>query len=346
MDSSDDVGRPTGQRGCCWVRWDGVITVCRRLLPLTVAALAASAVVVTAVQAGSLPADSPRAGDDSLPPTPAEFDDPEFQVDLALGLLSADELGAYLRWDAERGELAVQECMNNAGFDYVPMTDDDGTSLVDAVAPETADERGLWGFGLLPAMDPANYADDPTPELTLVDPNADVVAALGDDDQTFWYMLQAECRTVGMMRSTPLDNPDVYELVGAAHERIFSDPRVLAADAEWAACMAAAGQPFADRAEMTSVLADEAMLERFWQAQAWEPSSPENAEFLAAVERERAAAVADLECTAAVEAAAREVAAEERATLLAQWHTIDWSKPPMGMEIAPDGTADAAFDQV
>lgn len=289
---------------------------------------AATLAAVAGLGAGS-PSFAAAPPDDTAT-TPSDYDDPEFQVDLALGLLPAAEFGAYLRWDADRSESAVQACMNNAGFDYVPMIGDDGVSMVESVAEDTIEDRAKWGFGLLPAMDPANFDTAPESELELVDPNAEVVAALSDEEQSLWYALQAECRTT-TRESTPLDNPDVYELVVAAHEEIFSDPRVLAADQQWSDCMADAGQPFADRAEMTLVLADDAMLEHFWMSEAWEASSPDHDDFVAAVERERAAAVADLECTDVVDAAAREVAAEVRQDLLAQWDTIDWSKPPLGL---------------
>lgn len=284
---------------------------------------AAAAVLGAApVAAGTTPEPQPDGA--------ARYDDPEFQVDLALGLLPAADVSAYLRWDAERSELAVQACMGSAGFEYVPMIGDAAAALVDEVPEETAEERQRWGFGLLPAMDPANYEEGADTIEVLADPNAEVVDALDADQQALWFALQAECRDLDMLQSDPLNNPDVYELAVAAHEAIFSDPRVLAAEAGWAECMAAAGQPFADRAEMTVVLTDETMLGRFWSSEAWNESSPDHADFVVAVERERAAAVADLECTVAVEVAAREVAAEQRDHVLAQWDTIDWSKPPLG----------------
>ncbi len=71
----------------------------------------------SAVPGSSTPADEPTVG-----PPPGDLD---FQVDMMLGLVPQDEMEAYYRDEGVQRELRIQECMNEAGFEYNPENVDE-----------------------------------------------------------------------------------------------------------------------------------------------------------------------------------------------------------------------------
>lgn len=292
----------------------------------------------------SAPASPPPSS--ASAPVATDYTSVEFQVDLALGLLEPAEIEAYYRADALQTEAAIESCMAAAGFEYVPLDEATLGTLVSGEPERSEETISQWGFYVLTTLDPtlqpgvgeveAVDAVDAVDAAEIVDPNAEIVAALSDDDRNVWYVQLGTCGDEQFAaRVDPLSNPDVMAVIGSFLDVVGADPRVVAAEQGWAECMTAAGQPFATKEEMSIAVQDPALFERFAASSAWEPASPDHADWQAAVDREIAVALADHRCTPAFDEAYLAVVAERKPELVAAWESVGWDRPVGSLDAVP-----------
>jgi hypothetical protein len=308
----------------------------RSLATGSAAAWALLLVTVGAVSAagdGTAPDDSAPSG--SVPATlPADEraegappEDLELQIDIMLGLLPDDQMEAYYREQEVGHQLAIQQCMNEAGFEYNP--EDPGTMSADPLADLSPVEYAeQWGFGVYTMMDPEN-----SPYTDLGQdyewPNQEIVDALSTSEQNAWFEVNNRCTTDAYMEDDLWRNPMVQQSIADFYADVDNDPRTRDAVTAWVACMEEAGHPFASQEDMQASIVDEELQNEFYETAAWEPDSPSHAEWTAMVEQEIGIAVADANCSPALDEARDEVAADLRPALVEVWQTIDWSLPPV-----------------
>ncbi len=257
---------------------------------------------------------------------PAPPEDIEFQIDMILGLVPQDEMDDYYHDQNDRQQLAIQECMNEAGFEYVP---EDNFFSADPFADLSPIEYAeQWGFGNYTMMDPDNQ---PFAEIDqeYVWPNQEIVDGLSASEQNAWFELNNRCSQDAWMEDDPYRNPMVQQAMEDFETDIENDPRMGAAQEAWQACMEEAGHPFTDHEDMWNSVWDQDLVDEFYETEAWEADSPNHAEWQAKVDEEIGVAVADATCSPALYEVREEVSAELRPALVEVWQTIDWSLPPV-----------------
>jgi hypothetical protein len=261
--------------------------------------------------------------------------DAEYAVDILLGLVPQEEMEAFWNAEEEQRQLAIQACMNEAGFEYNPEVQ---AAFFDPMAGLTPLEYAeQWGFGMWTMMDPESPmnagADDEWP-------NEDVVNALSQSEQDAWYELNNRC-----WNDAYTDDDDVYRnpMVQQALEDFYTDvendPRVQAALDGWRDCMEEAGYPYASEQAMYDAIYGGEENEEIWELQsqffeseAWKPESADHDQWQQLVDEEIGTAVANATCSTPVQEAREEVTAELRPGLVDVWQTIDWSLPPVTFE--------------
>lgn len=278
----------------------------------------------------SVPSASPTSGpassvaDDAAGsgPPPGDVD---FQVDMILGLVPEDEMNAYFEEQNERQELAIQACMNDAGFEYNIQA----TTMFEDPLGEygTVEYAEQWGYGVYTTMDPETspYANM---DEEFVWPNQEIVDALSSAEQNAWFEVNNRCSQDAYVTDDPYRNPMVQQALEDFENQVEADPRMRAAQDAWVDCMEEAGHPFAAPEEIFETIYDEDLQQQFFDSEAWKPSSEDHAEYLAMVETEIGIAVADATCSPALQDAREEVVADLRPALVDVWQTIDWSLPP------------------
>jgi hypothetical protein len=261
--------------------------------------------------------------------------DAEYAVDMLLGLIPQEEMEAYWKAEEEQRQLAIQECMNEAGFEYAL---DVQAAFFDPMAGLTPLEYAeQWGFGMWTMMDPES------PMNAGADyewPNEDIVNALSTSEQNAWYEVNNRCFTEAFAEGDEVyRNPMVQQALDDFYTDVENDPRVQAALDGWRDCMEAAGYPFAsEQAMYDSVYGqgdDEEMWElqsQFFESEAWKPESEDHEQWQQLVDEEIGTAVANATCSTPVQEAREEVTAELRPGLVEVWQTIDWSLPPVTFE--------------
>jgi hypothetical protein len=272
------------------------------------------------------PVASPPDGDgQSSGPPPG---DPEFQVDMILGLVPEDEMQDYWNEQGDRQQLAIQACMNEAGFEYVPENPED-MIFVDPLAELSPLEYAeQWGFGVYTMMDPESSPYSVVSE-DFVWPNQEVVDGLTAAEQNAWFEVNNRCSTDAYTDEDPFRNPMVQQAIEDFYTEVESDPRVRSAVEAWRACMEAAGHPFASQDDMYEEMYDSDKQDQFWESEAWEPDSADHAEWQSMVEREIGIAVANAECGPPLEDVRQVVVRDLRPGFAEVWQTIDWSLPPV-----------------
>ena len=121
----------------------------------------------------------------------------------------------------------------------------------------------------------------------------------------------------------------VQQAIEDFYTDVENDPRVLDAKEVWLACMEEAGHPFASEDDMWETVYDEDLQNKFWESSAWEPDSPDHAEWQSMVELEIGIAVANAGCSPPLQEVRQEVVADLRPAFVEVWQTIDWSLPPV-----------------
>lgn len=222
-----------------------------------------------------------------------------------------------------RSEEIVAACMIEQGFEY----EQQDMSAVNETIEESEEDAKQYGseeyvaehgYGMSTSFEPAEGEDA---EEQWVDPNADYVAGMSEQEQTAYYAAlygeqpetvdgeapagdwttqgcqgkaQHEVYEEGQAWADP-DFASLQEEMTALYERAQSDPKVTEANTAWATCMADAG--FADHTtpeEAMTAISDEfnTLLSSITE-EAPEPDPAALAEFK---EKEIGTAVADFRC--------------------------------------------------
>ena len=245
----------------------------RRLTIATASGLAA-ALLLGACAGGALSDDDGAASEpEALPNTAGDVFVPgpldEFQARI-FGY-AFDEAGAadtHARYVEENNatELRVAECMAAQGFTYYPnlLSVDDGAGV--RSLPVADDDGPMWGtlefaqaFGYAISLDPWGDVVDHPLMPAVDDPNAEVIEGMSEAELEAWSTaLWGEVQTgdydpllAGCWGQASADNWQVdYESfeqlsdeMNQLYSAIWADPRLSDLDAEWSACMAAAGLP-------------------------------------------------------------------------------------------------------
>ena len=273
------------------------------------------------VPGSSVPADEPAGGQ----PPPGDID---FQVDMMLGLVPEDEMEAYYLEEGEQRELKIQECMNEAGFEYNPENVEEMYSFDPYAGLSPVEYAEQWGFGMYTMMDPESTMSQDLGQ-DYVWPNEDIVNSLSAAEQAAWYEVNNRCSNEAWTEDDPYSNPMVQQAIEDFYTDVENDPRVVGAKEAWLACMEEAGHPFASEEDMWETIYDDELQQQFWESEAWKPDSPDYAEWQSMVEQEIGVAVANATCAPPLEEARQEVVADLRPEFVEVWQTIDWSLPPV-----------------
>ncbi|WP_066582454.1 hypothetical protein [Cellulomonas timonensis] len=215
-------------------------------------------------------------------------------------------------------ENIVAACMQEAGFEYTPR-EVSGSSFewdedLEWGSEEFAEKHG-YGYSI------GSESEDGE-EAVQVDPNADYVAAMSESEQaaywealwgpeqpealdeeaeTTWDWTTAGCNgkasneTYGSTMSA-YEDPAFVELqdeIGTLYEKVASDPKLTALDAEWSDCMNEAGFDFAKVPDAATSISDA-------YSALWESAAPDGSTDKAAEtelrEKEMSTAIADAKC--------------------------------------------------
>lgn len=239
---------------------------------------------------------------------------------------SPEEMDAQTR---ER-EALIAACMQEQGFEYTPMDPaTDGSSPLEEGDAEQVDYdseeyAATEGYGVTTYDESDEGQEEPVEEY--VDPNEDYVAAMSETEQTAFYEalngpaveydedapeeeLEYDWTTAGCYGAADheVNGQQVYddpafkslnEDIEALYETTQSDPRIVAIDAEWSACMSDAGfTGFAKQPEAAESIyeAANALYENSGSTEE-EYVSPDPEAVAEVTERELATAVADARC--------------------------------------------------
>jgi hypothetical protein len=309
----------------------GAVAVAALIVPASVAGAAAddtepgepstpTSQAATSEDGTSVSATSVEGGDSPPGPPPGDID---FQVDMMLGLVPEDEMNDYWSEQSQRQQVRIQECMNEAGFEY-NLENTDDMVFIDPLAELTPLEYAeQWGFGTYTTMDPETspYNDI---DQEYVWPNEEIVNSLSAAEQNAWFEVNNRCSNEAYTEEDPYRNPMVQQALEDFFTEVESDPRMA-----WRVCMEEAGQPFANPEDMYEEMFDDDTINEFYETEAWEPDSENHAEWQRLVEREIAVAVANANCAPALDETREEVTADLRPALVEVWQTIDWSLPPV-----------------
>jgi len=282
----------------------------RKNLRWTAPAIIGAVIVLAGCTGGSAP-----SGDDAQSPLG------EYFSALYGGDLSPEEQEArYAADDKEREEL-MAACMQEQGFEYQPVNNSVYSTSSDGEEwkPDDREWVSQWGYGAIdyPGSDAPPVPEDDMP----VDPNADYVQSLSESEQTaYWEALygptpseeelgedgsyeynwetagcqgQADHEMTGddPMQSGEFD--DILDTLNTFYEDVQTSPEMTALDAEWAACMDAAGHPgFVQQYDAQSSIYDE--LNEFYESSG--DQGPDEAALDALQKTEIELALADLDC--------------------------------------------------
>ena len=167
--------------------------------------------------------------------------------------------------DAERQaeEEMLAACMAEQGFHYYIIVHPPDFSVQVATPPAgfPAEESREWfeqfGFGI--STDPYSWQQFENPDGEFVDPNQEQLDAMSEAEREAWYEAlwgppmegewdwsQAGCsgRVQQVLRpATPDQFQALQDEMWQLGDQISSDPRIIALNSEWTACMAVAGEP-------------------------------------------------------------------------------------------------------
>ncbi|MPQ99845.1 hypothetical protein GB931_18365 [Modestobacter sp. I12A-02628] len=242
------------------------------------------------------------------------------------GDLSEEEQQARFEEQQREQEEIVAQCMQDEGFEYTPA--DNGsfsTSDGSEYRPEDRDWVEQYGYGAINSP----FNEQPPPEEEYVDPNADYVMSLSESEQqafnealygppvpedqmsedgSYEYDWEASGCTGRAQHEVTGEDPSqseefrpLFDAINELYETAASSPDMTALDAEWAACMDAAGQPgFSVQADAQNSIYEEqsALYEDAGSGELGEapPPQPGDAVFDALAEKEVELALVDLDC--------------------------------------------------
>ena len=237
--------------------------------------------------------------------------------------LNEQEFTTYV----EEVESLIAQCMAEAGFEYVPV---DVTAILEVgvwmrADPDMSREdfKTQWGYGI------STRTDDPAREVGLGDQNLDIYEGLsesekiaydrtlfGDDpDATFALTLDDEdfsgtggCTQEAVTTVFPAEMLS-SSFINPKDVLIESDPRVIAAEEEWADCMSEDGYEYEDQDEIIEEYEDR--YDELLDGNDPEDLAAADLDALADLQSEEiAVALKDLECQAFVDPVVREVEIE------------------------------------
>ena len=195
-------------------------------------------------------------------------------IDAMLREAAEAQEGEEAEQRAEVEEL-VAECMAEQGFEYFPV--DDASREPDAMAPEDMNDLEFaerWGYGIITNPWEDVEEEGPGPAAGDEDPNQPIVEAMSESEQDAYYeallgperpaetdaegeYLASSWEEMGCRGSAhhevygfdgsgaPRNDTfiEFWEEIRRVYEATANDERVLAAEADWATCMADAGHP-------------------------------------------------------------------------------------------------------
>lgn len=217
-------------------------------------------------------------------------------------------------------EEAVAACMAAEGFEYIPVDQSGGIvySDDDMENQDTEEWVSQYGYGInsYPGMD---ATEEPVPEEEYVDPNGEYVESLSPSEQEAYYATlygeppaeedlaedgsyEYNWETAGCYGAAEheingdasMESEEFEPLMTAIqefYENLENDPALADLNAEWASCMADAGQPGLDSPNdaIDQVIEESNAL--------WEDGTePDQAALDAAKESEITIALADFHC--------------------------------------------------
>lgn len=235
------------------------------------------------------------------------------------GDLSEEEQQArFEKEDRQREELTA-ECMAEEGFDYVPNVQTGSLSFgsADDWRPDDRDWVEKYGYGMVDSP-----GSDVPPDEEYVDPNADYVNSLSENEQEAFYealygppvpedqtnddgSYEWDWETAGcygwaqneMSQEDPTQSDEFAPLMEAMDEfwtGLPTRPEFVELDAEWSTCMDEAGFPgFAAQTDAQESIIEEQ--NAYWESN---PEAPgmDDADMKALQEKEIELALADLDC--------------------------------------------------
>ncbi|MQA33131.1 hypothetical protein [Modestobacter roseus] len=262
-------------------------------------------------------------------PAAAEQESPlaEYMNAVYGGDLSPEEQEQqFTEQQAEREELVAQ-CMQEQGFEYTPDTQSSSFSSGDGTEWEPDDREWVSQYGYGAVNSP--FSEEPVqPEEEYVDPNGDYVMSLSESEQAAFYealygpqpteeeigedgSYEYDWQTAGCQGAAQheVEGEDVsqsdefkplFDAMNEFYEGMSSWPGMTELEAEWAACMDAAGHGgFATQYEAQDSIYEDlnAIYEEMVPTEDGEVSGePDEAARDALAEREVELALADLDC--------------------------------------------------
>lgn len=225
---------------------------------------------------------------------------------------------------------AIAQCMQDEGFDYVPVDNSQYITYSDDDTTWDPDNRewvSQYGYGYVnyPMSDEPAVPEDEAP----ADPNWDYYETLTPSEQQAydallygeqpteeemedpnfdWESLDSGCQGAAYEEQTDpameLYESEEFAPLFAAMDELYTksqeSPEMKELNAAWAECMAEGGEPgFTEQWDAQQSISDEQ--NAFWDAYTWDESDPDadpmkEPEMVALAEREVELALVDLEC--------------------------------------------------
>jgi hypothetical protein len=191
-----------------------------------------------------------------------------------------EDAEAQYREQEARIQESIRQCMVAEGFEYVPVEPPaDAFGVVDERTPE--EWAAEQGFGITTWV--GNEEAFSGPETEWVDPNQEIVDAMSESEREAYYAALYGSEEEQQAGTTSEIDPetgeevfysegfgfgcsgeayeaeygnqdDLYTELGpeleAMNERIMADPRIVALDTEWSACMADKGYTYESQEKM------------------------------------------------------------------------------------------------
>ena len=234
----------------------------------------------------------------------------------------------------EEVEELVAACMSDEGFEYIPVPQGQFSSPTDD-GPEwgTKEFAELNGYGMQQSEEEMEEMEQQGEEY--VDPNQDYVETLSESEQTAFYEvlygapsedmgnsdepMEYDWTTAGcygaaqheVQGEQPYDDDrykSLFEDMNGMYEDLQKTPEIKKADADWADCMADAGEP-GFKTKQDAIMEIQDALNEVWEAN---PTGElDQKEELAELrERELELAVTDFECAEKVDYEQRSLAGQ------------------------------------
>jgi len=268
------------------------------------------------------------SGGDDDPAAAEEQESPltEYMNAVYGGDLSPEEQEAKYAEELEQTEQLVAQCMQDQGFEYTPNTAGGSFSAGDGTEWQPDDREWVSQYGYGAVTSP--YSEAPMPEEEYVDPNGDYVTSLSESEQTAFYEAlygptpseeemsedgsyeydwetagcqgAAQHEIAGEDPSQSEEFTSLFDAINEHYEGMASWPGMAELDAEWAACMDAAGHGgFVTQTDAQNSVYED--MNAFYESSAPSedgsmPEEPDQAALDALGEKEVELALADLDC--------------------------------------------------